>query len=72
MYNANMNCNFISEVRAELNFERSYIIRHEVLLSYFNLLEITEIYNCKLKRSLPNDGHLKIKFKTFSMRVAVI
>ena len=29
MYNPNMNSNFIAEVRAEWNFERSYIIANE-------------------------------------------
>ena len=44
MCNPNMNSNFICEVRAEWNFERSYIIRNEVIsyvnVSYFNLLEV--------------------------------
>ena len=43
MYNPNMNSNFISEVGAEVNFCRSYIIRYEVILqvklSYFSLLK---------------------------------
>ena len=38
----------------------------------FSQLEVTDIYYRGIyehKRSLPNDGHLKIKFETFNIRV---
>ena len=69
MRNPKMNFILISEVGTELNFFRSYIIRYEVILqvklSYFSKtqLEITDINFRRIyehKRSLPNDGHLKI------------
>ena len=40
-----------------------------------NQFEVNEIYSPGIyehKRSLPNDGHLKLKFKTFNMRVDLI
>ena len=65
-----MNFILIAEVGAERNFCRSYIIRYEVILqvklSYFTLLEITDIKFRRIyedNRSLPNDADLKSKYK---------
>ena len=84
MYNPNMKSNIITEVGPECNFERCYIIGNEVMLPICivelfylirNQFEVNEIYSPGIyehKRSLPNDGHLKLKFKTFNMRVDLI
>ena len=58
-----MNPNFISEVGAELNFCRSYIIRYEVILQ----VKLCWIYEDN--RSFSNGTDLKFKFKIFNMVV---
>ena len=75
MYNPNMNCNFIFEVRDELYFERSYIICIVELLKLIrSQLEVTEFYYRRIyeqKRSLSNNL-FKLQFKILNMRVDFI